>query len=319
MVGQKGSNWDPHVLAGLLTGLGLLALQDPGSVLAQSLFEAGSPSVQTSEPATLFRSTPVPSQPNPREPQYFLIDQPRQTFDPNFDPNVDPVVDPAFDPDVMVEMLDPDDSGADSDAEGGPVFDLDLRQQVGGSEGGGTGPSFGGGGTGSGQGTGGTSGAGAGSGAGSGSGFGSGQPGGTGQGWPGSGGLDAGTQQRLPQITGLIVDARGLDFEPSMSMRLFDPDGNQIYTVPGPNQELNTALVAGEGTAAYATTEEQLRTLTSRIGERPHRIRAIRTLGYDLVISNEDAWFLRQTNEMDRYLDNLSVAVMWDPAVARSF
>lgn len=315
MVGQSGSNWDPQGLAGRLAGLGLLALSYPGSVLAQSLFESGSPSVQTSEPATLFRSTPAPSEPNPTEPEYFLIDQPRQTFDPNFDPNVDPAVDPAFNPEVM---LDPEEPSADSGAESGPVFDLDLRQQVGGSEAGGTGPSFGGGGTGSGQGTGGTSGAGAGSGVGSGSGFGSGQPGGTGSG-SGTEGLDAGTQQRLPQITGLIVDARGLDFEPSMSMRLFDPDGNQIYTVPGPNQELNTALVAGEGTAAYATTEEQLRTLTSRIGERPHRIRAIRTLGYDLVISNEDAWFLRQTNEMDRYLDNLSVAVMWDPSVAQSF
>lgn len=308
MVGQKASNWDPQVLAGLaglLAGLGVLALPHQGSAVAQSLLEAGSPSVQTSEPTTLFRSTPAPT-----EPQYFLIDQPRQTFDPNFDPNVDPAVDPAFNPEVSQERLDPDHSDADFDAEeSGPVFDLDLRQQLGGSGAGGTGPSFGGGETGSGQGTGGRSGAGSGSG----------QPEGTGQGWPGSGDLDASTQQRTPQITGLIVDARGLDFEPSMSMRLFDPDGNQIYTVPGPNQELNTALVAGEGTAAYATTEEQLRTLTSRIGERPHRIQAIRTLGYDLVISNEDAWFLRQTNEMDRYLDNLSVAVIWDPSVAQSF
>ena len=313
---RRTNQVDPQVWLGLFAGLGLGLMQVSGMAQAQALFSPHSSPVQTSEPTTLFRQTPALAPPIPGEPVYFQLGEPQSprgsVSNQDFDPNVDPAVDPS----LMGEGWNFVE-GEGEDLSDGPIFDLDLRQQMG-TEGGGTGPSFGGGGTGSGTGgTGGTSGAGAGSGMGSGPGFGPGQSGGSG-GSGESGGLNTGAEQRLPQITGLIVDARGLDFEPSMSMRLFDPDGNQIYTVPGLNQELNTALVAGEGTAAYATSEDQIQTLTTRIGERPHRIRAVRTLGYDLVISNDDAWFLRQSNEMDRYLDNLSVVVMWDPSFARS-
>lgn len=114
-------------------------------------------------------------------------------------------------------------------------------------------------------------------------------------------------------FTGLIVDARGLDFEPSMSMRLFDPQGRQIYTTTNPNQELNTSYVASEGTAAYATSPEQATALTNRIGERPHIVRAQRTRGYDLILAANDAAFIEQANQRDRFLDNFRVVVIWDP------
>jgi hypothetical protein len=113
--------------------------------------------------------------------------------------------------------------------------------------------------------------------------------------------------------TGLIVDARGLDFQPSMSMRLLDPDGNQVYTTPDIDQDLNTYLVAAEGTAAYASSEAQARKLVQRIGSKPHLIRAIKTLGYDLIISTEDAWDLRKRNQVDRFLEQYSVVVIWQP------
>lgn len=159
----------------------------------------------------------------------------------------------------------------------GPVFDLDLLRQFGTSPGSGVG---------------------------------------TGQGPGGGTGLEAGSQRREPQVTGLIVDARGLDFLPSQSMRLFDPDGNQVYTPVTLGQDLNAAFVGSEGTAAYATSEEQARSLVNRIGERPHRIRAIRTLGYDLVISAEDAFSLRQMNATDGFLDRFAVVVIWDGSQA---
>jgi len=114
-------------------------------------------------------------------------------------------------------------------------------------------------------------------------------------------------------VTGVIVDARGLDFEPSMSMRLFDPQGRQIYTTTHPNLELNASYVASEGTAAYTTTPEQAKALTNRIGDRPHLIRAQRIRGYDLVLSAQDATFLEQANQRDRFLDNFRVVVIWDP------
>ncbi|MGQ9838651.1 MAG: hypothetical protein ACUVRV_12005 [Cyanobacteriota bacterium] len=198
--------------------------------------------------------------------------------------------------DEVVDPLEPQ----DTELAEGPVFNLDLLQQFGSSPGGSgsgsrqgevTGPGIGQSGVRS-------------SSPGSGFGFGQGPGGGT--------GLEAGAQKRGPQTTGLIVDARGLDFLPSQSMRLFDPDGNQVYTPLNLSQDLNAAFVGSEGTAAYATSEEQARSLVNRIGERPHQIRAIRTLGYDLVITAEDAFNLRQMNATDGFLDAFAVVVIWD-------
>jgi hypothetical protein len=186
----------------------------------------------------------------------------------------------------------------------GPVFDLDLLRQFGTSPGGSGSGSRQGEVIGPGSGQSGVRGASPGSGV------------GTGQGPGGGTGLEAGSQRREPQVTGLIVDARGLDFLPSQSMRLFDPDGNQVYTPVTLGQDLNAAFVGSEGTAAYATSEEQARSLVNRIGERPHRIRAIRTLGYDLVISAEDAFSLRQMNATDGFLDRFAVVVIWDGSQA---
>lgn len=139
---------------------------------------------------------------------------------------------------------------------------------------------------------------------------------GSGPGSPGWGvnSSEAASAQRYPETTGLIVDARGLDFQPSMSMRLFDPEGNQVYTTPTANQELNTYLVASSGTAAYVSSEDQALSLVQRIGEKPLQIDAVKTLGYDLVISNEDAWELRQRNQVDKFLDNYAVVVIWEIA-----
>jgi len=184
----------------------------------------------------------------------------------------------------------------------GPVFDLELLRQFG----------SGGGGLGSGQGEG--SGPGSGQSGGRGSSPGSGV--GTGQGAGGGAGLEAGSRRQTPQVTGLLVDARGLDFLPSQSMRLLDPDGNPVYPPANLGQDLNVAFVGSEGTAAYATSEEQARLLVNRIGERPYRIRAMRTLGYDLVISAEDAFNLRQMNAVDGFLDRFAVVVIWDGSQA---
>jgi hypothetical protein len=181
----------------------------------------------------------------------------------------------------------------------GPIFDLDLLRQLGTSPGGGSG-----------------------SGQGDVIGPGSGQSGvrgsspGSGMGPGGGTGLEAGSRRREPQVTGLIVDARGLDFLPSQSMRLLDPDGNPVYPPINLGQDLNAAFVGSEGTAAYTTSEEQARSLVNRIGERPHRLRAMRTLGYDLVISAEDAFNLRQMNASSGFLDRFAVVVIWDGSQA---
>lgn len=251
------------------------------------------PKIKTAHSQTLFPGTaPTPrviyrlqggSPPAEAEP---VVEQPSSAEAPWRMVGSDEVVDP-------VEPLD-------TELAEGPVFNLDLLQQLGTSPGS----------SGSGSRQGEVIGPGTGQSGGRGSSPGSGL--GPGQGPGGGTGLEAGAQQRGPQTTGLIVDARGLDFLPSQSMRLFDPDGNQVYTPLNLSQDLNAAFVGSEGTAAYATSEEQARSLVNRIGERPHHIRAIRTLGYDLVITAEDAFTLRQMNEVDGFLNHFAVVVIWD-------
>ncbi|MFS8810840.1 hypothetical protein NW814_09955 [Synechococcus sp. R65.1] len=201
---------------------------------------------------------------------------------------------------VTPDQLFPDENAGSE----GPIFDLDLLRQLD--------MSAGGGGLGSGQGE--VIGPGSGQSGVRGSSPGSGV--GTGQGSGDGTGLEAGSQRPQSQVTGLLVDARGLDFLPSQSMRLLDPDGNPVYPPINLGQDLNAAFVGSEGTAAYATSEEQARWLVNRIGERPHRIRALRTLGYDLVISAEDAFNLRQMNAADGFLDRFAVVVIWDGSQA---
>lgn len=197
------------------------------------------------------------------------------------------------------EVVDPGEP-RDGELAEGPVFDLELLRQLGTSPGGSGSGSRQGAVTGPGTGQSGVHGSSPGSGL------------GPGQGPGGGTELEAESQRQRPRITGLIVDARGLDFLPSQSMRLLDPDGNQVYTPLNLNQDLNAAFVGSEGTAAYATSEEQARSLVNRIGERPYLIRAIRTLGYDLVITAEDAFKLRQMNAVDGFLDAFAVVVIWD-------
>ena len=211
-----------------------------------------------------------------------------------------------------------------------PVFDLNIGTELDGP-GGGSGGSNSDGGNGSGDGSStsgdGSSGSdrqsgaesgsgsdrGVGNNAGSGSGIGRGTGDGEGDG-EGSGGEGAGRYvEYIPEVTGLIVDARQLDFVPSMSMRLYDPEGNQIYTTLTANRDLNTHRVASNGTALFVTNEADARSLVNRIGERPATVVAQSTLGYDLVLSNGDAWNLRQQNVNDRFLDNFSVVVIWTP------
>ncbi len=116
-----------------------------------------------------------------------------------------------------------------------------------------------------------------------------------------------------PEVTGVIVDAQGLSFQPSMGMRLLDAQGNQIYLSAAARRNLDADSISTQGTASYAYNLDQARGL-DRVGARPLVVRALGTQGEDLVISEEDAQVLQAKNRQDRFLDNLSVVVVWTPA-----
>lgn len=305
-------------------------MQDPGWV-AISLIVSLLGLIQPSYAQGLF---PLPSKSPSPTPVTPLSDLDAYIWRNSVDPEATNPADPSYEQ-VPIEELTQEEAypAIPSDEDSDTVLQLDLQQvqapeKSQGSQSGYGSNSAAGSSTGSGNGSDSNYGLGSGHGAGSGNGVGTGSAPGVGSGSGlshGSGSRPTGdsndtlkaASQRHPQTTGLIVDARGLDFEPSMSMRIFDPDGNQIYTPPQVNQSLNAYRVASEGTAAYATTEAQARSLVQRVGSHPHTIKATRTLGYDLVISGEDAWDLSQRNQLDRFLETYSVVVIWDPNQAR--
>ncbi len=86
--------------------------------------------------------------------------------------------------------------------------------------------------------------------------------------------------------TSLVVDARGQKVLPALAPRILDESGKEVY---GPSK-LGAAGRKAGGTAAYANDLPAAKaTFKDRVGEKPHVVKAVRTEGADVVISNADA------------------------------
>ena len=119
-------------------------------------------------------------------------------------------------------------------------------------------------------------------------------------------------QNQGPATSGVIIDARGLKFAPSMGMRLFNNEWEQIYTTPQMNKNLDVDAVVALGTALYAPTLDRAKSLVYRIGTNPLLIQALSIRGGDLVLTDADARELLRLNDRDHFLDRFSVVVIWD-------
>jgi|GEM_PF-4303494 len=103
---------------------------------------------------------------------------------------------------------------------------------------------------------------------------------------PGLGEYDASQSEAL-LYTGLIIDARHLDYQPSLNTGVFTGSGRQIYGV----EYLNRLTAVKRGVAGHfaAETDGELR---QRAGKRPLKVSALDLNGHgenSLVISEEDA------------------------------
>ncbi|WP_218079274.1 hypothetical protein [Anthocerotibacter panamensis] len=119
-------------------------------------------------------------------------------------------------------------------------------------------------------------------------------------------------REQQPQVSGVIVDARGLNFSPSVAMRLFNRAGAQVYTTPEMDTQLDTDTISALGTALYAFTIEEAKSLVHRVGLSPMVVRALGMKGGDLVLSNAQSTALLNRNEKDHFLNRFSVVVVWD-------
>ncbi len=86
--------------------------------------------------------------------------------------------------------------------------------------------------------------------------------------------------------TSLVVDARGQKLVPALAPRILDESGKELY---GPASLGPSGRKAG-GAAAYANDLTAAKaTFKDRVGEKPVVVKAVRTEGADVVISNSDA------------------------------
>ena len=114
-----------------------------------------------------------------------------------------------------------------------------------------------------------------------------------------------------PPFTGLIVDAVGIDAEPSLAPLIVDESEETVYGPAFVSREFAVSL----GMSGFAASLEAARS-DKRVGEHPMIIKAIRTHrstgNTDLVISNTDAARLRSSAVYLEFLKACQVTIVMD-------
>lgn len=113
------------------------------------------------------------------------------------------------------------------------------------------------------------------------------------------------------EYTSLIVDCRGLRISATMSPRLFDSDGREVYgTVKcSPDYAIETGIVA------YPRTSMDAARRSRRAGDRPLVVRARGVADrhrFCPVISERDADLARQANRSGRFFERTAVIFLVD-------
>jgi len=118
--------------------------------------------------------------------------------------------------------------------------------------------------------------------------------------------------------TGLVIDARGMKIGRSMSPRIYDVKGREIY---GPtilsreNHTLEEYIVLGvvEYVRDNGTDlKEQLK--SSRVGSKPLIVKAIGTQGEfndNIVVSEEDGRLILKEDELSKFLEDMAVVIVY--------
>ena len=111
-----------------------------------------------------------------------------------------------------------------------------------------------------------------------------------------------------PPLTGLLVDARGLEARPALVMRVLDEEGEPVYGTAFVSRE----FVVEHGMAAYVTDMESA-LAHERVAKRPLVVKGIKTWGVgrsDIVISNLDAAKLKSASEHLAFLRKCRVIIV---------
>lgn len=110
--------------------------------------------------------------------------------------------------------------------------------------------------------------------------------------------------------TGLVVDARGLDFRPAMSPKIFDENGQEVYGSGYVSRE----FAVQQGMTGYAKDLTAAQT-NPRVTNEPYTVKGLRTEGpgrSNVVISNADAAKIRSASENLSFLKKCRVMIVLD-------
>ena len=109
-------------------------------------------------------------------------------------------------------------------------------------------------------------------------------------------------------VTGLIVDAKDLSFNPTASVKILDEEGREVYG----SAYLDKQWVEKQGVVGYANSLADAKG-NERVGKNPHVVKAIRVTGpnnKDLVLSEEDARKVRELGKNLNFLDQAKVVIV---------
>lgn len=109
-------------------------------------------------------------------------------------------------------------------------------------------------------------------------------------------------------ITGVVVDARGLDAVPAMAPKILDEAGGEVYGT----SEVSREYAIQWGVAGYHNDVGEA-SRDERVAGNPLVVRATRSTGpngCDLVISEQDAGRIRQAAEQQGFLDECRVMIV---------
>ncbi|HEY9897541.1 MAG TPA: hypothetical protein V6D00_00035 [Pantanalinema sp.] len=109
------------------------------------------------------------------------------------------------------------------------------------------------------------------------------------------------------EVTGVVLDARGLNYEPRMSPRFFDDSAHDLLEgIPfDPDKVLNDGLA--RWARAYDPAQPNARTGKNPLVIKPMRIE----VGDRLVISGADAAKLKAANARDRILERMRILIVY--------
>jgi hypothetical protein len=110
--------------------------------------------------------------------------------------------------------------------------------------------------------------------------------------------------------TGLIVDARGLGLKPALVPRLYDEQGRELYV----GDTLSREQAVQNGVAGYSKDLVAASRLP-RVTDNPLIVKGIKASGNkgtDIVLGEEGATRIKQTEAQSQYLKQARVVVVYD-------